>query len=732
MNLWYPGANGVLGWGLYDQALYQPVPKVAPMASSFIERDTSTNVILVPVPKSVAWTQGVFRLGQHITLSAPADDQDRIAQYVEQQLTIKATPASGGSWRFVKRQDLGNEAYHLSVKPAGITLEYGQLAVVFYGLTTIRQLAMQSGDTIPCVDITDQPDLAIRGFLLDISRDKVPTLETLYGVVDYLSMLKYNHLQLYIEGFAFAYPSFRALWETTETPLTGEEIEKLDAYCRDRFIELVPNQNSLGHMAAWLATDQFKDLAECPDGYAVLGLWHGKTTLALADPRSLALVKQMSEELLPHFTSTHFNINLDEPFELGRCRSKARVKKEGLGKVYMDYAMQMNDYVKSKGKKMMMWGDVVTKHPEIMPSIPKDITLIEWGYEANHPFKKNCQAYRDAGLRYLVAPGTSSWASLTGRTTNMLGNIANAVGNAIAYKAAGMLLTDWGDLGHWQPLPVSYAGIAYGAALSWNYGSKDQVPLARFLSESTFRDDTGLMGDFVLNMGRYNQYEEIPVIGTTTTAMAYQFGMVDKVILDALTRQAQPGITAFIEPDETAMSNALTRKFHNAGVYHHRTIIDYTSALAQDLLRAKINRSDSATIKDEYRNSIRLIQLGATLKQYINDRNEQSPEENQALLREMHDLSQVTIREFERVWHLRHKRSGIARSIKPLYILQEQINKEMAWQHTGGLARFFKRTKEKVISAGTVIYLHIPDTFGRLTRMMHQLKQSTREAPLGG
>ncbi|TVQ04067.1 MAG: hypothetical protein EA359_07710 [Balneolaceae bacterium] len=102
--------------------------------------------------------------------------------------------------------------------------------------------------------------------MLDISRDKIPTMETLYEIVDMLSMLRYNHLQLYVEGFSFGYPSFRDLWEHTETPVTGEEMQELERYAAERMIELVPNQNMLGHMGAWLATDRFAHHGKKPTG----------------------------------------------------------------------------------------------------------------------------------------------------------------------------------------------------------------------------------------------------------------------------------------------------------------------------------------------------------------------------------------------------------------------------------------------------------------------------------
>jgi hypothetical protein len=75
--------------------------------------------------------------------------------------------------------------------------------------------------------------------MLDISRNKIPTIETLKVIAQLLADLKYNHLELYIEGFSFAYPSFRRLWEGKETPLTGDEIKELDAFCRSGFIDLV-------------------------------------------------------------------------------------------------------------------------------------------------------------------------------------------------------------------------------------------------------------------------------------------------------------------------------------------------------------------------------------------------------------------------------------------------------------------------------------------------------------
>ena len=47
--------------------------------------------------------------------------------------------------------------------------------------------------------IEDSPTLNRRGFMLDISRCKVPTMEELFRLIDLLALIGYNELQLYIE-----------------------------------------------------------------------------------------------------------------------------------------------------------------------------------------------------------------------------------------------------------------------------------------------------------------------------------------------------------------------------------------------------------------------------------------------------------------------------------------------------------------------------------------------------
>ena len=692
---------------LYYHVLYEPEPVVLntdevnlPVSPVAI----SDKPLLVPVPKMVSWSSGYFVPTKEVKIQGPAEDINQLAIIWLNRMNSKAVPGPIGAVKFVKNNNLPQQAYRLTVRPEGISVEYNTLQGAFHSLTTLKQLTSQSPAGIPCVEIADQPDLQTRGAMLDISRGKVPKLETLYRIVDLLADLKYNHLQLYIEGFSFGYPSYKRYWETTETPLLPEEIRALDKYCLERFIDLVPNQNALGHMQDWLKQDELKDLAECPEGYKLLGLIEVKTTLSPTDPRSLELVKQMSEDLLPNFSSKRYNVNLDEPFELGKSKQRLIEDPLIIADLYLDYTKKLNTYVTSKNKQMMMWGDVVSRTPEVISEIPRDVTLLEWRYEAIQPYDKICQQYQNSGLNYMVCPGTSSWSSYTGRTDNMLGNISNAVESAVKYSAEGMLITDWGDTPHLQYLTVSYPGLVYGGALSWNFSSKDHLPLDSYLSKVVFRDSSGTMGNLVMNLGRYNQFEEYPMLAMTTSNLATRLGMVDPVMFKAIMVRMREGIFELATFDSVT-NNALHHMFANPKPYRSEAALRYMTALETQLEKVNLEGEQGSLIVEEYKNNIRMVKLAVLLKHFILYSHEQDDENNRSMLMDMKLLCTTIIPEHERLWMMRNKRSGYRGSIEGFEKLQADIDKQLDLLDSNVFSRWTNRTFEKIISAGVAIYV---------------------------
>src|SRR5438874_12551804 len=84
------------------------------------------------------------------------------------------------------------ESYVLEITPDRLFLFGSDDAGLFYGRQTLAQLRRQFPDSLPCLRIEDWPDFPARGVMLDISRDKVPTMQTLYRLVDMLSEWKIN------------------------------------------------------------------------------------------------------------------------------------------------------------------------------------------------------------------------------------------------------------------------------------------------------------------------------------------------------------------------------------------------------------------------------------------------------------------------------------------------------------------------------------------------------------
>ena len=110
------------------------------------------------------------------------------------------------------------------------------------------------------------------------------------------------------------------------TPFTSDDILALDAYCRERFIELVPNQNSFGHMHRWLKHPKYGHLAETHEKVIE---WMNEIpfTLAPTEPGSVELMAGIYDELLPNFTSPMFNIGADETWTWAPARQVAGRRK---------------------------------------------------------------------------------------------------------------------------------------------------------------------------------------------------------------------------------------------------------------------------------------------------------------------------------------------------------------------------------------------------------------------
>ncbi len=516
-------------------------------------------IILLPAPRQLEWLPAPCTLAGHgeILLAGPDPQQlwplgrllkDILRAHAGREWPLvagSATPAGAAApgvasiaLILLPGSAAHPQEYSLAITPSAIEARAASPAGLFYAIQTLRQVIQQSGAELPALRCRDWPDFPVRGVMLDVSRDKVPTMETLYALVDELAGWKVNQLQLYTEH-TFAYRAHPEPWAGA-SPITGEEILALDDFCRERFVELVPNQNTFGHMNRWLIHERYRPLAECPQGCdTVWGHFDDPFSLCPSDPGSLELVRSLLDELLPYFSSRQVNVGCDETVDLGQGRSRELVQKLGIGRVYLDFVQQIYREVSRRGRAMQYWGDIIMQHPGLASELPRDAIALEWGYEADHPFDAHGAAFAASGAPFYVCPGTSSWNSIAGRTDNALGNLRSAAANGLKHGAAGYLNTDWGDNGHWQPLPVSYLGFAAGAAFSWAYQANADLDIPRVLDAHAFRDAQGVMGKPAYDLG--NVYQRPGILPHNSSVLFRFLQSTPREMLMYLPRQPGPG-----------------------------------------------------------------------------------------------------------------------------------------------------------------------------------------------
>ena len=589
---------------------------------------------LLPKPKSLQRAEGSYALPKIWQISLPGGLDQRVLaslaalgeyQVVEQAANLLLTLDSS-----IAHAD----GYRLQIAADGVQIVAQTAAGLFYGLQTLRQIQQQSAEQLPYLLIDDAPDFAVRGFMLDISRDKVPTMATLYALIDELASWKINQIQLYIEH-TFAYQNHPTVWADA-SPLTAEEVRALDDFCLERFIELVPNQNCFGHMRRWLTKPEYRDLAECPDGCDTgdpdWGYFEEPFTLAPEHPGSIELVRSMLDELLPNFRTRTLNVGCDETVELGLGASAAAVAERGKGRVYLEFLQKLYHEAHSRGYVMQFWSDIILHYPELVSELPRDAEVLIWGYESHHPFEEQAATIAKAGLPFYVCPGTSSWNTVAGRTTNALENIASAAKHGLNHGAKGFLMTDWGDNGHWQPLVTSYLGLAIGAARAWN--ALAELDVVALLDTVVFADSNKVLGNLVYQLG--DVYRAVPPLLHNTSSL---FRIL----------QASPAAIAELKLDREDL--------HNAD--------EILLQLRNDLQNTKPQRPDGELCQVELAWAIDLLRHAVQRGLWVLD---QQPSEVASKLQPEID---ALIERFQQVWLSRNRPGGLQDSLKHFATLRD-------------------------------------------------------------
>ncbi|MGD9690261.1 MAG: family 20 glycosylhydrolase [Phycisphaerales bacterium] len=419
------------------------------------------DLMLCPRPRRIE------RLGAWVTLAHDA----QVSEFVEGRAGPHTCAGQAYELRVAEVAGTGRVEIR-AASPAGLQ----------FARATLAQLRRRFGDRLPALEIRDEPAFAVRGVMLDVSRNRIPTMPEFDRIIATLAAFKFNHLQLYTEH-TFAYAGHEEVWRGW-SPITPGEVRSLDATCQRHGIELAANQNCFGHLASWLRHERYAPLAET-HGEWIFDVWprSGPFSLCPIDPRSRALVDDLLGQLLPCISSTLVNIGCDETFDVGCGRSREAVAARGKAAIYADFVAHVCASAHRLGKRPMFWADIALSHPEVLARLPSDLIALAWGYEPDAPFDRWCEqvAASRPGREVWVCPGTSSWRSITGRSSERRENLTRAGRLGATGSAGGYLVCDWGDTGHHQQWPIALHGLANASDAAWSAGTADFDPAAAAL-----------------------------------------------------------------------------------------------------------------------------------------------------------------------------------------------------------------------------------------------------------
>lgn len=294
----------------------------------------------------------------------------------------------------------------------------------YYGAQSLKQLFRKINGQVVVKgsEIWDQPAFPVRSCHIIIDKDGFQV----YGKMIKEIFAKYKFNQLVVEV------EHGIKWKSRpeiakDYAMTTDDARALAKLASDRFIEIVPLVQSLGH-GEWMF--------EGPGGKKVNLEFCEDTSHPYAycplDPRSYEFILPVIQESLDIFKPNILHIGHDEVDMFGKFPNHEYCKAVGKYDLYFMDTIKLYNYLKDRGVKTMIWGDLFPKqgYKDNLPALPRDIIIADWRYgdELEQPTMK---MYEEMGFETL---GCTWYSPL---------NISRFSEYAHKVGAKGMMGTTW-------------------------------------------------------------------------------------------------------------------------------------------------------------------------------------------------------------------------------------------------------------------------------------------------
>ena len=236
---------------------------------------------LIPLPQKLEWKKASFSLNSYKSIVVKDEGLQREAKRLQEILkqkgsTLKVSNTAGAKEKYIElalakvnAPQSENEAYQLSVNPFKILVTANTPHGIFNAIQTLQQLIGKNKNITSC-EIVDWPAFAWRGYMIDAGRN-YQSMDLLKQQIDIMSRYKFNVFHFHVtEDIAWRlaikqYPQLTAAENMLRNKgqfYSEKDLKELIAYCKERYITLVPEIDMPGHSAAFkraMKTDMQSD-----------------------------------------------------------------------------------------------------------------------------------------------------------------------------------------------------------------------------------------------------------------------------------------------------------------------------------------------------------------------------------------------------------------------------------------------------------------------------------------
>ena len=300
--------------------------------------------------------------------------------------------------------------------------------------------------------------------MLDISRDKVPTMETLFDLVDLLAGWKINQFQLYTEH-TFAYRRSPRPCGRTRRPITGEEILAAGRLLPRALHRAGAQPEQLRpHASAGSSTTRYLPTGRGAGRVRRCRGDHVRSPFTL-DPGSI----RQSMPFLAGCTTSCCRTSpagcstsaATRPWTWARAAARPRASSSGAGRVYLDFLLKMLRARRGSAAARCSSGATSSsQHPDLVAGAAEGRHRAGMGLRSRPPLRRHGALFAGVGHAVLRLPRHVQLEHASpGAPTTRSATCATRRRTASSTARSAVLNTDWGDNGHWQPLPVSDLGL---------------------------------------------------------------------------------------------------------------------------------------------------------------------------------------------------------------------------------------------------------------------------------